>query len=108
MIPYNTKKVIVIHHYEALFNDNTMTCGISVNLDEFNFPVENFIDPLPKFHVNMKEKKIFVESVKDVLEFINADMELLTYVAKTDKLPILFGRSSTLEVDGAIIAEPLV
>lgn len=107
-MPISTKKVFQIHHYEALFNDEQMTCGLSINLDEFEVPVYNFINPEPNFEVDVKNKKIIVSGDKEVMEFLNCDEELILRALKTNVLAILFGRSLTLEVDGAIIAYPLV
>lgn len=107
-MPVNTKKVFLIHHYEALFNDEQMTCGLTINLDEFEVPVYNFVEPEPTFNVDVKNKKIIVEGNKEVMEFLNCDDELILRALKTNILTILFGRSETLEVEGAIIANPLI
>lgn len=104
----SNKKVHVIYHFEALFNDEKMTCGLAINLDEFSIPVYDLVEPEPTFEVDFKNKKIIITGKNDLVEFINCDDELLTRALKTDVLAILFGRSLTLEIEGALIAKPVI
>lgn len=98
------KKEYNITNYEAVFNDTNLMCGVTINLDQYTLPLQELEDSL--FKIDFDNSKIVVENNKYIINFHNADMELLSKACKSEKFPIFYGRSKNLSIDGCLLVSP--